>query len=187
MICEKQQKVIKRSKGLTILRCMNKRCGMHAQEVDEGICSRCPTPVVKHKRKCPQPSVAKGCTVTEQEYIDTTDAEVLEMIQDAGFSAEEIDDSQEKGRVENPFNYPPISVQLWAYKEALIKWNKAGRPKRTQEEVKYIHSTFCASSCEWYDEKAHRCKGCGCAVTVGSIAVLNKIKMGTEHCPKEKW
>jgi hypothetical protein len=121
--------------------------------------------------------------------IDVSDAEVIEMIKDAGMKVEDIDKAQTKIAVDRGMTpqYPALSMQLWTYKEALIKWNKAGRPKRTQEEVEYIHSTFCASGCEWYDKDAQRCKGCGCAVTIGSLAVFNKIKMGTEHCPKDKW
>jgi hypothetical protein len=121
--------------------------------------------------------------------IDVTDAEVIEMIKDAGMKVEDINKVQTpiaKGE-DVPLKYPALSMQIWTYKEALIKWNKAGRPTRTQEEVEHIHSTYCASGCEWYDEDAQRCKGCGCAVTVGSLAVFNKIKMGTEHCPKDKW
>jgi hypothetical protein len=188
--CEKRQTVVKRSEGLTILRCMNKRCGMHAQEVNEDVCSRCPTPVVKHKRPCDKTPVRSALPpATPQEVIDVTDPEVIEMIKDAGIHVGDIEKAQTKiiGEGEVPPGYPPISMQLWTYKEALIKWHKAGRPKRTQEEVERIHSTFCASGCEWYDEEAKRCKGCGCAVTVGSLAVLNKIKMGTEHCPKDRW
>jgi hypothetical protein len=169
---------------------MNKQSGLHAQEVDEGICSRCLVRVVKHKRPCGKiPSRLVLPPATPQEIIDVTDPEIIEMVKDSGMDIGDITKAQTKiiGNGELPPNYPPISMQLWTYKEALIKWHKAGRPKRTQEEVEYIHSTFCASGCEWYDEDAQRCKGCGCAVTVGSLAVLNKIKMGTEHCPKDKW
>jgi hypothetical protein len=125
--------------------------------------------------------------VTPQEMIDVTDSEIMEMIQDAGFSVEDVENSQTIDRGKLPPHYPPISLQLWSYKEALIKWNKAGRPTRTQEEVEKIHEEFCDVPCEWYDTDQKRCRGCGCKVTVGSIAILNKLKMATEHCPKDKW
>jgi hypothetical protein len=113
--------------------------------------------------------------------IDVEDPEIKEMFEAAGFDIKEVEESQKNKR------YPAISSQLWSFKEALIKWNKAGRPTRTQEEVEHIHREFCSVPCEWYDEGARRCRGCGCAVTTGSIAVFNKIKMATEHCPKDKW
>jgi hypothetical protein len=82
--------------------------------------------------------------------------------------------------------YPNWSVQAWLYKEALIRWKKAGYPTRDQDEVDRIHKEHCLG-CDWYDKDKKRCKGCGCRVTDGAVAVVNKIKMATEHCPKELW
>ena len=31
------------------------------------------------------------------------------------------------------------------------------------------------------------CRGCGCRVAAYGMAVFNKIKMATQHCPREKW
>lgn len=185
--CNKRQKVVKRSEGLTLFRCLNKKCGFHGQEVCGDICSRCPVRSVKHQRPCRNISrnspPVMSQPVTTQEMIDVTDDQVRGMIEEAGLDIDDINKSQGAG-------YPPISMQLWMYKEALIRWNKAGRPTRTKEEVVHIEGTFCnppGKACEWYDSKQKRCLGCGCKVTVGSIAVLNKIRMGTEHCPKELW
>jgi hypothetical protein len=128
-----------------------------------------------------------GGNVPEHELIDVDDPEIREMIEAAGFDIKEVEATQKNLANADVKSYPAISLQLWSFKEALIKWNKAGRPTRTQEEVKHIHREFCAVPCEWYDEGAGRCRGCGCNVTTGSIAVFNKIKMATEHCPKDKW
>jgi hypothetical protein len=78
-------------------------------------------------------------------------------------------------------------MQLWFYKEAIIRWNKAGRPKRSDEEVKELLEGHCKAGCSWFDPEKGRCKGCGCAVSEGSLAIFNKLRMGTEHCPQEKW
>jgi len=174
--CEKRQKVVKRSEGITILRCMNTRCGMHGQVVDEGICSRCPNPVTKHVRPCLSPTRKDTSHVTSQELTEVSDDEVLQMMKDSGMDVEGSEDHK----------YPQLTVQLWNYKEAFIKWMRAGKPVRTKEEVEHIHTTWC-DPCEWYDKQRKRCKGCGCKVTLGSVAIMNKIKMGTEHCPKNKW
>jgi hypothetical protein len=85
-----------------------------------------------------------------------------------------------------PPEYPNWSIQAWMYTQALLKWKKAGYPERTDEEVKEIHEKHC-TKCEWYDPEKKRCKGCGCRVTDGAVAVVNKIKMATEHCPREIW
>jgi hypothetical protein len=124
---------------------------------------------------------------SEHDLINIDDPEIREMIEDAGFDIKEIELIQKNLANTDAKSYPAVSLQLWSFKEALIKWNKAGRPTRTQEEVEHIHREFCAVPCEWYDEEAKRCRGCGCKVTTGSIAIFNKVKMATEHCPKDKW
>lgn len=69
------------------------------------------------------------------------------------------------------------------YSTALKKWVAAGRPTREKKEVTRIHSI--CTKCDWYDKG--NCKGCGCKVSQSNVAVMNKIKMATEHCPKELW
>ena len=80
--------------------------------------------------------------------------------------------------------FPKLTLQAAAYANALKRWQAAGRPTRSQEEVKEIHEKYCAQ-CDWYDNG--RCRGCGCKVSQGSFAITNKIKMATEHCPKDLW
>lgn len=70
------------------------------------------------------------------------------------------------------------------YTAALAQWTVAGFPAREQEEVSRIERELCRP-CEKYVDG--RCKTCGCRVTASSLAVVNKIKMATEHCPLEKW
>lgn len=190
--CEKRQTVVKRGQegSLTLFRCLNKQCGVHGQMVDEGTCGRCPARVIKHERPCPKAVPINRSVdthpVTAQEMLDVSDEEVMQMIKDAGLDAKDFDKAQWIGDSELPPDYPPMSMQLWTYKEALIRWAKAGRPTRTQEEVEHIHKT-CCEPCEWYDKEQQRCKGCGCKVTVGAIAVFNKLKMATEKCPRGRF
>jgi len=82
-------------------------------------------------------------------------------------------------------DYPPLSLQLYNYKQALTKWQEAGRPTRTDERVHELMEI--CKKCEWYDEASSRCRGCGCRVTEGGIAILNKLRMATEECPKGLW
>jgi hypothetical protein len=70
------------------------------------------------------------------------------------------------------------------YTRALSRWIKAGRPVRTEEEIRRVFKTYC-ESCEAYEEG--RCRYCGCHVNLLNLATLNKIAMATEECPLDKW
>lgn len=164
--CKKRQKVVKN--GVTTFRCVNKGCEAWGQSVNEQACSLCPVRSEWHVAPCkphqPQPQledkpvpVENPVTLEELEKLDVTTPE-----------------------------YPAMSLQVWLYKEALLKWNKAGRPVRTAEEVETILTTHC-KKCDWFDPDANRCKGCGCKVTNSSVAIFNKLKMKTEKCPKGLW
>jgi hypothetical protein len=85
-----------------------------------------------------------------------------------------------------PKKYPSLTRQAENYAIALAKWTAAKFPVRTNEEIKFIFSQHCAK-CDWFDLKKKRCKNCGCRVTTSSIAIVNKIKMATEHCPRGLW
>jgi hypothetical protein len=117
--------------------------------------------------------------------LNIKDEEIREMVEDAGLDMSEFE-REAPATEEEAVNYPPLSMQAWFYKEALIRWNKAGRPKRSDEEVKELLNGHC-KACSWFDSKKSRCKGCGCAVSEGAIAIFNKLRMGSEHCPQEKW
>jgi hypothetical protein len=70
------------------------------------------------------------------------------------------------------------------YIRALVRWWKAGRPKRSKEEVERIFNEHC-KPCEFNIN--NKCGKCGCNVSTSGIAITNKVKMGTEGCPVEKW
>jgi len=170
---------------------MNNKCSFLGNTVDEDICSRCPVRMVDRKRSCPdrrkqtkKPSASNPNIISTEEMLDISDEEVREMIADAGLDMKEFE--QEVPAEGEVPNYPPLSMQAWFYKEALIRWHKAGRPKRSDEEVTELLDGHC-KTCSWYDPEQKRCKGCGCAISEGSIAIFNKLRMGTEHCPQEKW
>lgn len=68
------------------------------------------------------------------------------------------------------------------YAGALMNWTKAGFPERTQEEVeKYLE--ICKKCVNYIDG---RCATCRCRVNSGP-AIVNKIRMATENCPKDLW
>ena len=72
------------------------------------------------------------------------------------------------------------------YARALVRWGKAGFPTRTDEEVAAIVAT-CQTEGKCYDPDRKTCRVCGCCVGTKGLAVRNKAKMGTEHCPRKMW
>lgn len=81
---------------------------------------------------------------------------------------------------------PGLVRRTLSYAEALILWTAAGRPERSDKEVERIFHQHC-KPCKWYEPERHICRGCGCRVADNGYAVLNKIKMATEHCPRDLW
>jgi hypothetical protein len=86
----------------------------------------------------------------------------------------------------DPPTSPGLVRQAISYTEALARWTAAGRPERSDKDVERIFHEHC-KPCKWYDPKKHICRGCGCRVADSGVAVLNKIRMATEHCPRDLW
>lgn len=87
---------------------------------------------------------------------------------------------------ETPPDPPGLVKRAFSYAEALARWTAAGRPERPDKEVERIFNENC-KTCKWYDPERQMCRGCGCRVAESGMAVRNKIKMATEHCPRELW
>jgi len=182
--CNKRQKVIKRSENLTIFRCLHKGCDAYGQEVNAEACSLCPVRSFKREKSCLKSILSKSTSSVPSHF---TDKDVEELIKNSPLKHADLKELQtEILQDQTPPDYPTMSLQLWLYKEALVRWNKAGRPVREDEEVEQLLNTYC-KKCDWYDKEKKRCKGCGCKVTTSSLAVFNKLKMATEQCPRGLW
>lgn len=72
------------------------------------------------------------------------------------------------------------------YADAVRRWNKAGRPTRTKEEIDEILNAICRP-CPHYLKKSKTCQICGCSVNSVENGFRNKIAMATESCPAGKW
>ena len=81
---------------------------------------------------------------------------------------------------------PGLVRRAISYTEALARWTAASRPERPDKEVERIFHHHC-KTCKWHDAERQICRGCGCRVADSGYAVLNKIKMATERCPRDLW
>lgn len=81
--------------------------------------------------------------------------------------------------------YKPLSFleKLKNYVGALVMWYRLGKLKRGKKEIERIYSI--CSSCEYFSSDS--CKLCGCKVSQKLNPLINKIAMGTQHCPKGEW
>ncbi len=87
-------------------------------------------------------------------------------------------------QISTPQPMPKLTTRIHSYVTALKEWKKAGKPIRSDEEVLRIFEVFC-DKCK--SHKKNKCLFCGCRVAINGYPITNKIKMATEHCPKELW
>lgn len=83
---------------------------------------------------------------------------------------------------------PGAMKQATTYALAVAKWELAGKPTRTQEEIDAVLAI--CESCPFYtNDKRPRCRRCGCSVNNRPAGLANKIAMATESCPLDppKW
>lgn len=189
--CEKRQKHVNRTTNESTFKCINKSHEVYGHTVNEDVCYQCPLRVYMHKGpSCKQPKkevrledIKKPCPGCDPITDETL---IRALAEKRGPEPITITpDETPDGVVPD---YPAVSMQLWLYKEALLRWQRAGRPTRSDEEVEHILETHC-KKCDWYDPEQRRCRGCGCRVTDGGMAVINKLRMATERCPHpaKKW
>ena len=76
-----------------------------------------------------------------------------------------------------------------AFRAAIWRWIKAGRPVRSAEEIQQIFRTclYCDSFLPNRSLTAGECAECGCRIASTVSMLPNKAAMTTEHCPLEKW
>lgn len=97
-------------------------------------------------------------------------------------------EKQAEKQVEQQANIvePSLAKKVQHYSQAIYTWVKEGMESRTDAEVEEILNTHC-KQCSLYDSSKHICKKCGCQIQLGGVAITNKLKMKSEHCPLGKW
>ena len=81
---------------------------------------------------------------------------------------------------------PATGSRAGRFAAAINRWVQAGRPTRSPDLVRKIYQNQCWP-CTDFDKEHGICMICSCKVQQDGSAVLNKIAMATEHCPRRKW
>jgi len=196
--CQKRQRMI--TNGKEEYRCINKKSDLHGQIVAT-ICEEChfnksnndfnvwDVECGKCPRREPIDNKAARCNgtggIVSLKECKICLHELIKYNLDPEKILREYNEFQKVGLLESGENkeYPSLITQVNNYRLAVTRWIKAGRPKRTDDEIKEIYEKHC-KSCDWYDKETSRCKGCGCRVVPKGLALTNKLKMATEHCPQ---
>jgi len=118
---------------------------------------------------------------TQDETRRAENAAVREEVQAA--KAAEVQEAA--ARLAEETGDPSLLEKAKHYAAALLRWAKAGWPRRTAEEVAACVAT--CESCDHYDHQKQACGKCGCRVSCKGLAIRNKAKMRTEECPEGKW
>lgn len=187
IVCQKRQRMI--TNGKEEYRCIHKDSNLYGQIVDT-ICEECPLnrPKKNWDKQCGRCASREiindkisyckmyNKIVTLQECKICLTKSINDYEKETGILKNDM-------ILKNDKKYPSLTTQVNNYRLAITRWIKAGRPKRSDEDIKIIYEKYC-KQCNWYDKKSKRCKGCGCRVVPKGLALTNKLKMATEHCPK---
>lgn len=82
-----------------------------------------------------------------------------------------------------PCSEPGLAQLAYNYGTAYKKWKRAGKPRRSAEEIERIHAI--CQACEHFVAGVRpHCGLCGCTCSEGQNPLLNKLAMATEEqCP----
>ena len=80
--------------------------------------------------------------------------------------------------------------KIISYLKERFKWNKFGKPTRTDKEIQEIFNI--CKECHLFqkhDENSGKCGVCGCNLSNDKNVAFNKIAWATTHCPLDppKW
>lgn len=84
-----------------------------------------------------------------------------------------------------PPEMPPVAEQVKNYAKAVVQHVVSGSVSRSDDEVDALLEI--CRACEFYNQEKERCSVCGCRCSRGKTTWLNKLRMASQHCPKEKW
>jgi hypothetical protein len=177
-------KQVERANGSEVGRCVNPKSKEFLTIVEDNTCGGCPVRALCKSSKPPQvhhaiiaPGYPEPCEHRIQEGF-----EIRCSVTGLPVTPGQCGDCH----LETKTYMATLPDKLFGYASAVKKWIAAGRPTRTEDEVKAIFEDHC-SKCEMYDKEKHACKSCGCSLATTGNPLINKLAMGTEKCPLGRW
>jgi hypothetical protein len=180
--CCRKKQTEKQSDGTSIDRCVNPKSQVFLNVVSNHICGLCP---VKAACQKPKPEYVPGPDLPGYPYCENRvlkDMQTICSVTGLPVTVEQCNncDAETRDRVAT------LGDKLVGYAGAIRRWVAAGRPTRTEEEIKSIFEDHC-NKCEMFDREKHSCKNCGCSLAQTGNPLTNKLAMKTESCPLGRW
>ena len=165
-------------------RCVHKKADAYRTHVDASVCDSCPMRVYVERMQ-PKKPVIPGLPVLESAslYPSCEFRLVHDGKRKCGVTGLEVSPEQcNRCAKDSKMETAKLTQKAVNYLTAVRKWIAAGRPVRTEEEIKEIYEKHC-SRCSMYDKERQVCNSCGCPANNSQPALRNKLAMATEECP----
>lgn len=178
--CRKRQ--VERRGDEKVERCINKNADAYRTVVDSSICDSCPVRVFIERKK------KRGKQLGDLPIIETGNYPSCEFRtgraeKRCGVTDLPVDpDKCNRCAKESKMETAKLLEKPMNYLAAVRKWFAAGKPERTDEEIKEIYEKHC-SGCRMFDKERQVCNSCGCPASTTQPALRNKLRMATEECP----
>jgi hypothetical protein len=182
--CRKKQ--IEKSQDGEISRCVNPKSQVFLSVISDSFCGACPVKVACAKSKNEVPTEHRAAPILPDfpycEHRISKGFEAKCGVTGLPVTSEQCNrcDAETRERVAT------LGDKFVGYAGAIQRWVAAGRPTRTEQQIKDIFENHC-NKCEMYDQEKHSCKNCGCSLALTGNPLTNKLAMGTEKCPLGRW
>lgn len=180
--CRKRQ--VELRDGEETYRCVNKKADAYKNTVDASICDVCPVRrAMREAAEKPKPKPGQLPIVDTNSWASCEFRFKKGEQPTCGVTGLGVDKEICGRCAKDSYNETPNMLKkIMNYSAAVRRWFAAGRPERTEAEIKEIFETHC-SKCSMFDKQRQVCNSCGCPASKEQPAIRNKLRMATEECP----
>lgn len=183
-----RSKQIEKKGDTRVERCVNPKAHVYLNVVDNGVCSGCP---VRNACSSEQEGMPEGhrsaASVPDYPFCEHRQSAESGKVLKCGVTGLPVTPEQCNAcDAETRDRVAKLGDKMIGYTSAIKRWVAAGRPTRSEEDIKRIFEEHC-NKCEMYDREKHACRNCGCSLSTTGNPLKNKLAMATEKCPLGRW